>query len=47
MLRGNAPSGRKQKQQPACVQLNIDANHDAGVTLDSLPTNSDNKFFLH
>ena len=34
--RGNAPSGRKPKQQPARVQLNI----DAGVTLHSLPTRS-------
>ena len=38
--RGNAPSGRKPKQQPARVQLNIDVNHDAGVTLHSLPTRS-------
>ena len=36
--RGNAPSGRKPKQQPARVQLHVDATHDAGITLHSLPT---------
>ena len=38
-MEAGATGGKaKPKQQPARVQLHVDATNDAGVTLHSLPT---------